>query len=265
MSHSKPFHRNYRGFVNGSNSGYSQWAYIHDPNYAESPEHYIRAFLLIQKDLQNLFEYVEPSDDNLNSYSFRIHDLLLRSCIEIEANCKAILKENIYNPTDKQGNPLPEKLWNIHNYRIINNTHHLSSYKVSIPIWDGTQSTFEPFANWAGNATNAELSWYQAYNSSKHDRKSEFKKANFSNLLNAVAGLLVLLSSQFRTENLAPGSTALALEGYDYYSGEPALGEFFRIEFPNDWSEEEKYNFDWAELKKEPDRFQKIDYDKIYI
>ena len=223
MSHSKPFHRNYRGFVNGSNSGYSQWAYIHDPDYAESPEHYIRAFLLIQKDLQNLFEYVEPSDDNLNSYSFRIHDLLLRSCIEIEANCKAILKENIYNPTDKQGNPLPEKLWNIHNYRIINNTHHLSSYKVSIPIWDGTQSTFEPFANWAGNATNAELSWYQAYNSSKHDRK------------------------------------------YDHYLGEPALGEFFRIEFPNDWSEEEKYNFDWAELKKEPDRFQKIDYDKIYI
>jgi len=45
----------------------------------------------------------------------------------------------------------------------------------------------------------------------------------------------------------------------------PALGDFFRIEFPNDWSEEEKYNFDWAELRKEPDRFQKIDYDKIYI
>lgn len=260
MSHSKPFHRNYRGFVNGSNSGYSQWAYIVDRNYAEYPEHYVRAFLLIQKDLQNLFEYIEPSDDNVNTYSFRIHELLMRTCIEIEANFKGILKENIYNPVDNKGRPLPEKKWNIHHYRIVNKTHHLSSYKVSIPIWDGKQSSFNPFAQWA---TNPELSWYQAYNSSKHDRKSAFKKANFSNLLNAVAGLLVLLSSQFRTEDFAPGSTSLAVEGYNYYSDEPALGGFFRIEFPNDWSEEEKYNFDWAELKKEPDRFQKIDYDKI--
>jgi hypothetical protein len=260
MSHSKPFHRNYRGFVNGSNSGYSQWAYIIDRNYAESPEHYVRAFLLIQKDLQNLFEYIEPSDDNVDTYSFRIHELLMRTCIEIEANFKAILKENIYNPLDKQKKPLPEKKWNIHNYRIVNKTHHLSSYKVSIPIWDGTKSSFEPFSEWV---STTELSWYQAYNSSKHDRKSAFKKANFFNLLNAVAGLLVLLSSQFRTEDFAPGSASLAVEGYDYYSGEPALGGFFRIEFPNDWSDEEKYNFNWAELKKEPDRFQKFDYDKI--
>lgn len=260
MSYSKPFHRNYRGFVNGSNSGYSQWAYIIDRNYAESPEHYVRAFLLIQKDLQNLFEYIEPSDTNLDTYSFRIHELLMRTCIEVEANFKAILKENIYNPLDKQNKPLSEKKWNIHNYRIVNKTHHLSSYKVSIPIWDGIRSSFEPFAEWS---TTTELSWYQAYNSSKHDRKSAFKKANFSNLLNAVSGLLVLLSSQFRTEDFAPGSTLLAAEGYDYYSGEPALGGFFRIEFPNDWSDEEKYNFDWAELKKDPDRFQKFDYDKI--
>lgn len=260
MSHSKPFHRNYRGFVKGSNSGYSQWAYIIDRNYAESPEHYVRPFLLIQKDLQNLFEYIEPSDTNVDTYSFRIHELLMRTCIEIEANFKAILKENIYNPIDKQGKPLPEKKWNIHNYRIVNKTHHLSSYKVSIPIWDGTQSSFEPFAKWV---TTTELPWYQAYNSSKHDRKNAFKEANFSNLLNAVAGLLILLSSQFRTEDFSPGNTLLAMEGYDYYSSEPALGGFFRIEFPDDWREEEKYNFNWAELKKETDRFQKIDYDKI--
>lgn len=95
MSYSKPFHRNYRGFANVPNSGHSQGAYIVDPNYAESPEHYVRAFLLIQKDLENLFEYVEPADDNLDTYSFRIHELFLRSCIEIEANFKAILKENI--------------------------------------------------------------------------------------------------------------------------------------------------------------------------
>ncbi len=260
MSHSKPFHRNYRGFVNGPNSGYSQWAYIVDRSYSESPEHYVRAFLLIQTDLLRLFEFIEPSDCNLNTYSYRIHELFMRTCIEIEANFKAILKENIYNPTDRNGDPVPENKWNIHNYRKVNRTHHLSAYKVHVPIWDGMQSVLEPFKQWA---TATDLSWYQAYNKSKHDRRIEFKEANFGNLLNSVAGLLVLLSSQFRTEDFAPGSTSLSVKTDSYYSTEPALGGFFHIEFPNDWSEEEKYDFNWSDLKQQLDRFQKIDYDKI--
>ena len=77
MSHSKPFHRNYRGFVSRANSGYSQWAYVVDREYAESPEHYVRAFLLIQNDLQRIFEFIEPSDDNLDTHSFRIHELFM--------------------------------------------------------------------------------------------------------------------------------------------------------------------------------------------
>ena len=260
MSYSKPFHRNYRGFVNRPNSGYSQWAYIVDRNYAESPEHYARAFLLIQSDLQRLFEFIEPSDNNLGTYSFRIHELFIRTCIEIEANFKAILKENIYNPTDRNGNLIPEKKWSIHNYRIVNKTHHLSSYKVYAPIWEGTKSVFEPFALWA---TTTELPWYQAYNRSKHDRKIAFKEANFGNLLNAVTGLLILLSSQFRTETFTPENTLLLVNTDSYYSTDAALGEYFHIQFPDDWSEEEKYDFDWEELKQQSNRFQKIDYDNI--
>jgi hypothetical protein len=99
----------------------------------------------MQSDLQRLFEFVEPLDCNLGAYSHRIHELLARACIEIEANFKAILKENIYNPTDRNGAPIPEKKWNIHNYKQVNKTHHLSSYKVHVPIWDGAQSVFEPF------------------------------------------------------------------------------------------------------------------------
>ena len=162
MSHPKPFHRNYRGFANSFNSGYSQWAYIVDRRYAEAPEHYIRAFNLIQGDLQRLFEFVEPSDCNVKTYSYRIHELFMRTCIEVEANFKAILKENIYNPVTQKGKPIPEKDWNINCYKIVNKTHHLSSYKVHIPIWDGTQSVFEPFKLW--EAADG-LPWYQSYNS----------------------------------------------------------------------------------------------------
>jgi len=261
MSQSKPFHRNYRGFVKSTNSGYSQWAYIVDRSYSQSPEHYVRAFLLIQSDLQRLFEFVEPSDTNLTAYSYRTHELLMRTCIEIEANFKAILKENIFNPSDKNGNPRSEKTWNIHDYKKVNKSHHLAAYRVHIPIWEGTRSIFEPFKQWA---VPTELSWYQAYNKSKHDRRIEFKEANFNNLLNSVAGLLVLLSSQFRTETFSPGPTLISTDGGDnYYPTEAALGGFFHIEFPNDWSADEKYDFDWSVLKQERERFRQIDFDNI--
>ena len=134
MSLTKPFHRNFRGFIPGPNSGYSQWAFIVDRQYAKSPEHYVRAYLLIQNDLQRLFEFIEPSDKNLQTYSYRIHELFMRTCIEIEANFKAILLENVFNPVDRHGSPRPEKSWNINDYKKVNTTHHLSSYKIHVPI-----------------------------------------------------------------------------------------------------------------------------------
>src|SRR5205823_2220659 len=104
--------------------------------------------------------------------------------------------------------------------------------------------------------------WYQAFNKSKHDRHVQFKEANLNNLLNSVAGLLVVLSSQFGTQDFSPEEEAIT-NGDGYYSTTPALGGFFHIEFPNDWSDDEKYDFDWNDLKKEANRFQRIDYDHI--
>jgi hypothetical protein len=89
----KPFHRNVRGIKNGPNAGYSSWTYIEDRKYAKNPEHYVRAFTLIQNDLQSIFEYLEPSDECREAYSYRIHALLMRTCIEVEANFEAILEE----------------------------------------------------------------------------------------------------------------------------------------------------------------------------
>jgi hypothetical protein len=260
MSNSKPFHRNYRGFVNSHNSGYSDWAYIVDREYAISPEHYTRAFKLMQSDLMRVFEYIEPADENLATYSYRIHELFMRTCIELEANFKAILKENIFNPKDKHRAVRPENLWNIRDYKKINTTHHLSSYKVHVPIWCGNKSIYEPFKEW--NSSDS-ISWYQSYNKSKHDRLSQFKEANFENLIKAISGLLVVLSSQFKTEDFSPAPSALGCNSDSYYKTETALGGFFHIEFPTDWLPDEKYDFDWSDLRAQPNRFDKIDYDRI--
>lgn len=218
-----------------------------------SPEHYTRAFLMIQKDLRHLFEYIEPCDQNLNTHSYRIYDLFVRTCIEVEANFKAILQENIYSgPADK---------WNMGNYSLVNTTHHLDDYQVKIPIWTGCQHTFKPFEEWKEKGHT--LSWYQAYNECKHNRQQNFQKATFKNLLESISGLLVLLSSQFQNESFAPGTTSLGVADEGFYEGEFGLGDFFIVKYPNNWSENEIYDFDWSELKKDPNRFQQLNYNDI--
>lgn len=261
MSNEKPFHRNYRPMKPGENSGSNNWAYIRDEKYAQNAEHYIRAFLIIQADLIKLFEFIEPSDVNLKTYSFRIHELLMRTCIEIEANFKAIFKENIYSPTNSEGKNRTEKDWNINDYKKINVTHRLSDYTAELPIWKGEKKRWQPFDEWIKGKS---LIWYQAYNKSKHDRLHSFEEANLENLLSAFSGLFILLSSQFRTENFSPGPKALG--GYLGDSGSKptvGIGGYLVVEFPKNWDENEMYDFDWADLHGKIERFAKIDYNNI--
>ena len=215
------------------------------PKFAQSPEHYVRAFLLLLKDIQDLFDYVEPADKNLSCYSYRIHALLLRACVEVEANCKAILKENEYS---KSGD------WNMGDYKKIEKTHFLSAYEIKVPNWTGIHGLRQPFANWSSGRA---LSWYQAYNTTKHDRHSEFEEATFEHLIDACCGLLVILSSQFETNDFSLGNTLLALCG-PADGMETGIGEYFRVKFPSNWPQDLRYEFDWNAIKDDTDPFQTI-------
>jgi hypothetical protein len=145
-------------------------------------------------------------------------------------------------------------------YKKLDITHHLSSYEVSLPIWNGPQRIIRPFEDWKYGQG---ISWYQAYNASKHDRHEAFRHANMEHLLTATAGLLVVLSSQFGTQEFSPSDMLLSADGYEYHDMEAAMGSLFRIKFPNDWLEAELYDFDWSALEKQQDRFAKFDYDSI--
>lgn len=263
MSFEKPFHRNYRPVKQGPNSGYSDWAYIRDNNYCLNPEHYTRAFSIIQEDILKLFQYIEPSEINCSTYSFRIHELLMRICIEVETNFKAILSENIFTPVYKngknKGKNRQKNKWNINDFKKINKTHHLDAYIVELPFWKGDKNIRKPFKNWE---LKEELSWYQAYNNSKHDRINNFKDANFDNLIDAFTGLFVLLSSQFKTESFEPGHDVL-VSGGSYFGGEFGIGTYLIVNFPNNWSDDEIYDFNWTNLVKEEVRFEKINYNEI--
>lgn len=248
MALDKPYHRIFRPMLSGSENS----NYLEDPNYADNPYHYVRSFLIIQKDIKRLFEFIEPADINLKTFSFEIYQLLLRISTEIETNFKAILRENIFNPKDW-------KHLNTNNYKIINNSHKLSSYSVEFPIWTGDKNKFTPFKSWENGLP---LEWYQAYNSCKHDRVHNLKLANLENLLNAFSGLFIVLTAQFGTCSYEPGIPFWAADN-EYYKGNFGIGDYLMFHFPNDWLESDLYDFNWDELKTLENRFNKFDYDAL--
>jgi hypothetical protein len=207
---------------------------------------YVRGFRLLQNDLERLFEYIEPGDDNLECYSFRVYELLLRACVEVEANCKAILRENGYR----------KQRLTMDDYSKINTSHRLSSFEVKLPYWHGKQRTRKPFGSWAcGN----KLIWYQAYNTAKHDSREGFKMATLKHAIDAVCGVLVLLSAQFATEDFSLTDTLVGdkpAEGFEH-----AIGNYFVVRYPDDWPLAERYDLvDWHALEGKDDPFQNFPY-----
>jgi hypothetical protein len=225
--------------------------YIKDPGYAPDALHYIRAFHLLQSDLQDLFEYIEPAHANATTYSYRCLELLIRACGEVEANCKVILAANGYTKTSG---------WlDIRDYRQLNPSHHLSSYRVRLPVWAGSTRERSPFAAWSHSSDKKRLVWYDAHHSSKHNRQQEFDKASLTHAVDAVCAVVVLLAAQFLTEDFAPVDFAVrqknAHDGFRL-----AIGGYFEVSFPSDWKVEDRYAFRWGDVEREAERFQKLTF-----
>lgn len=247
MPLSQPYRRVSRQLLDGSYAHSGNGQYVGHPAYATKPEHYVRAFLLLQEDLKTLFEYVEPADENLACYSYRIHELLMRACIEVEANCKAILLANEYA---FGGNP------SMLDYQKIEKSHRLASYQVRVPTWDGVERVRRPFERWARGES---LPWYKAYNESKHDRHANFKRATFESALDAIGGCAVILAAQFQESNFTSLSSFIACEsGSDGW--EDGIGGYFQLKYPDDWPMAERYDFNWQELKGRADPFVNFPY-----
>lgn len=247
----KPYKRTVRQLKDGSYKNSGNSGYIKHPDYANSPEKYIRSFLLIQSDIQKLFEYVEPVDLNKKTYSYRIHELFVRVCIEVEANCKAILRENGYNIKK-------ERWWNMSDYCLIEKTHKLSQYEIKLPRWSGRYCCYKPFSKWA---EAKQLGWYGYYNRIKHNIHLDFKHANIKNLVEATCGLVALLSAQFLNEDFSPNTGCLSLEGSND-SMETAIGDYFRVKYP-EWDAKDRYDFKWQEIKDKQNINQCHDFNLI--
>ena len=211
--------------------------YLYDDRFAnqEEKKSLITATRMILRDLNSLYDYIEPSDDNLGVYSHRIYELFLRTATEFEANCKGILKANGYSK--------PENEWCVKDYFKISKAARLNEYSLTFERWE-TAHEFKPFIEW--NPSRREpLSWYDAYNDVKHDRYGNFKMARLEFLMNALAGLICIMHAQY-----GEGMSHVGFQEFgttDINEG-TVVTPMFTIKAPQ-FPDEEQYGFVWDIIK----------------
>jgi len=148
--------------------------------------------------------------------------------------------------------------FNITDYFKINKASKLHEYKVILNIWHPQKKILQPFSTWNG-LTYIPLPWYQAYNNVKHDRNINFKNASLKNLLESVAGLLVILFSQFSIFALNPYQVIEVFWGTEE-NGYCTDNSLFAVVSPNSWLEAEKYDFDWNSIKSNSNPFKQYPF-----
>jgi hypothetical protein len=243
MTISNPFRRISRPFINDYYFPDMESMYFLDPRNAKDGIDLIRGYHLLEKELYKIFEYVEPADANLDCYSHQFYALLLRASTEFEANSRAILNANGY----------AQRNLNITDYYKINFASKLSEYSVIIPVWHGNSKKFMPLKDWD---TGHCLSWYQNYNNAKHNRSANFSHASIKNAIYAVGSVFCILFSQFNILTFDPNHPIHSFsigDNDNLWSHDACL---LAIEPPSSWQLNEKYDFDWSEIKHTKDPFQ---------
>ena len=136
--------------------------------------------LAIEQDLDRLSRYIEFDKKNFKCFSIEIARILLAAGAETDVVCKRICRGINAHPRAE----------NILNYRSLIKPHYsgIPKFQVLVPRFG---LTLKPWDSWK-NSNGVPL-WWTAYNKLKHQRDTEYDKANLKNALNAVAGLFVLV------------------------------------------------------------------------
>lgn len=229
---------------------FTDWGYPTDfichKAYAKDRYVLVYAYKMIENDLKKIFEFIEPSEGNLDVYSHRLYELFLRAATEFETNCKQILDANGYSRSGDL---------NIVDYFKINQAMRLSKYEVRLSMWYPDIKIIKPFEQWASGAS---LTWYQEYNLVKHHRSENFNKASLRNVIQAVAGLAAILFAQFQVEIFDPFNDSCSYsKGDGFYYDDDIL---FSVNPCSDWLEGEQYDESCASLPDDNSSFRQFTF-----
>lgn len=144
--------------------------------------------ILIEK-LDEIFLYIEPDNRFLSSYGHKTRELLILACTEVENQWTALLnKANV--------SPVSGKHFKTNDYVKVRSAAFLEEYLVLLKGYPNL-NPYRPFASWNSANPTTSLTWYDAYNKTKHDRHSSFDESSLENTINAVIANVIMFCVRF--------------------------------------------------------------------
>lgn len=156
--------------------------------------------ILIEK-LDDLFIYIEPSPEGLKAYSHKTRELLILACTEVENIWKQYM--------DIAGEQPSGANFNTNDYVKLLKPLSLSEFEVSLKPYNAV-NPFEPFGCWDATRPTQSITWYDAYNKTKHDRNSHFKEATLEACIHSVCANIVLFCVRYGPYLLYQGQGTLS-------------------------------------------------------
>ncbi|HXW26316.1 MAG TPA: hypothetical protein VEK73_16350 [Xanthobacteraceae bacterium] len=150
----------------------------------------------LNQQLEQICRVIQPKGRNLRSYGHEIRNVLILASTEVEALWKSTLKAN-----GTGGG-------NTRDYVKLLTAMKLDQYRVSFPYYPWLPA-IKPFGEWDSACPTLSLEWYDAYNQVKHDRESNFRKANLLHAFQAVAAHFVMLCAHHGSDFALTGDAAL--------------------------------------------------------
>ncbi len=146
------------------------------------------ALKVLVERLEELFETIEPCQDNLLVYGHKIREIILLACMEVESSWSAVLNENNYKTKGK--------FFTTKDYFKLKDPMFLDGYELKLSLYP-QYPMFAPFENWSEKDPTGSLAWYNSYNKIKHDRENNLKLATLENAITSVGAAFVMIGAQF--------------------------------------------------------------------
>lgn len=239
----KPYYRIYR-----PNKQDDSNKYIMDDRYCSIRLDLVRYYKTLERDFLKTLEYIELTDDNLSTYSINNYKLLTNICIEVENNLKGILLANNYINVDRNRD------LTMKDYSVLYKYLRLTEYTVELKVFY-YQKKLNPFIR----GKDKQLKWYKAYNKLKHDRTKNIKYATLDNIINALAGLYILIYSQFYLYSDCTSDKCNTYFQVQYgVMNNFNSSSIFEVKQTPLWNNDEMYDFNWENIKNTIKAFDKL-------
>jgi len=137
--------------------------------------------------LLSILDTTYPATGNLKAYGQSMKNLLVLSCIEVEAQLKGVFKANESSS---------KKNYTTWDYVRLKDILQVDKYSVKFPYFPDLK-VFTPFKKWQVNNPTTSLDWYDSYNAIKHNGELDFHRATLENAISAFSAVAILLKAQY--------------------------------------------------------------------